>query len=254
MSKRDDVNPLYCSSNKLTAICQFLFWVNFTISLISVIFSSHLQIPFSYIQIIGALLYVTFKCVDDTLLWYNAEMTRRKNSIQTALNVPLSEIETEGYYNNGLTYSLAKYALNTFESNYFSQKIAKKMLIKSCFMALASLIILIITGWLISSSDILLVITQAVFSAYVIEDTIVLAIYTIRMKKLYDEAYSMFVTCGIKEGEHQAWFLAYAVEYESIKAHYKVRISTKLFNKNNDELSKGWDSIHQKVIAHMKTL
>ena len=37
------------------------------------------------------------------------------------------------------------------------------------------------------------------------------------------------------------------IEYETIKAYYKVRLDTKLFNKYNAELSKQWDTIKNKI-------
>jgi hypothetical protein len=250
VNKRDDVDLLYGHTKILAEVCKYLFWGNCIISLVATLSNGKLHLVLTYIQIIGALLFVISKSVDDGLLWYNAEMARRKNSIQVALNVPLAEIETKGYYNNELAPSLSKYALNTFESNYFSRFVAGKMLIKSAVMALLSVAALIVTGWLISDGDVLLIITQAVFSAYIIEDAVVLAIYKVRMDKLYEEAYSAFVTFGINEDNQKAWLLAYAVEYEAIKAHYKVRIDSKIFKKHNDELSRKWDIIRQKIMTN----
>ena len=162
MSKRDDVDLLYGRSKTMTALCKYLFWGNSFISLTATMCSGQIKVALTYMQIIGALLYVTFKSVDDGLLWYNAETARRKNSIQVAFNVPLAELETEGYYNNGLAPSIAKYALNTFEANYYSKFIAGKMLVKSTIMALVSVDVLIVTGWLVSNGDVLLIITQTV--------------------------------------------------------------------------------------------
>lgn len=248
MSKRDDVDLLYSRSKTMAALCKYLFWGNCIIALTATICSGQLNAVLTYIQIIGALLYLILKSLDDGLFWYHAEMARRKNSIQVAFNVSLSELETEGYYNNHVEPSVVKYALNTFEGNYFSKFIAGKMLGKSAFMSLVSIIVLIVTGWFISSGDILLAMTQAIFSAYVIEDTLMLTIYKLKMDKLYDEAYSTLVTIGVKDEKQMVWLLAYAVEYEAIKAHYKVRLDSTIFNTYNDELSQKWDAIQQKIV------
>lgn len=248
MSKRDDVDLLYSRSKTMAALCKYLFWGNCIIALTATICSGQLNAVLTYIQIIGALLYLILKSLDDGLFWYHAEMARRKNSIQVAFNVSLSELETEGYYNNNVEPSVVKYALNTFEGNYFSKFIAGKMLGKSAFMSLVSIIVLIVTGWFISSGDILLAMTQAIFSAYVIEDTLMLTIYKLKMDKLYDEAYSTLVTIGVKDEKQMVWLLAYAVEYEAIKAHYKVRLDSTIFNTYNDELSQKWDAIQQKIV------
>lgn len=248
MSKRDDVDLLYSRSKTMAALCKYLFWGNCIIALTATICSGQLNAVLTYIQIIGALLYLILKSLDDGLFWYHAEMARRKNSIQVAFNVSLSELETEGYYNNHVEPSVVKYALNTFEGNYFSKFIAGKMLGKSAFMSLVSIIVLIVTGWFISSGDILLAMTQAIFSAYVIEDTLMLTIYKLKMDNLYDEAYSTLVTIGVKDEKQMVWLLAYAVEYEAIKAHYKVRLDSTIFNTYNDELSQKWDAIQQKIV------
>lgn len=249
MSKRDDVDLLYGRSKTMTALCKYLFWGNSLISLTATMCSGQIKVALTYMQIIGALLYVTFKSVDDGLLWYNAETARRKNSIQVAFNVPLAELETEGYYNNGLAPSIAKYALNTFEANYYSKFIAGKMLVKSTIMALVSVVVLIVTGWLVSNGDVLLIITQAVFSAYVIEDAVMLTIYKLKMDNLFDEAYSALVTIGIRNEKQKVWLLSYAVEYEAIKAHYKVRLDSTVFKEYNHEMSKKWDAIQQKIVV-----
>lgn len=249
MSKRDDVDLLYSRSKTMATLCKYLFWGNCSIALTATICSGQLKAVLTYIQIIGALLYVILKSLDDGLFWYHAEMARRKNSIQVAFNVSLSELETEEYYNNHVEPSVVKYAMNTFEGNYFSKFIAGKMLGKSAVMSLVSIIVLIVTGWFISSGDILLAMTQAIFSAYVIEDTLMLAIYKLKMDKLYDEAYSTLVTIGVKDEKQIVWLLAYAVEYEAIKAHYKVRLDSTIFNTYNDELSQKWEAIQQKIVV-----
>lgn len=116
--------------------------------------------------------FVAVSLIDDGLYWYSAESERRKNNFQTAFGIKFSELETEEYYNNNLSPSVLKYAVNTFESNYFSKFIASKMLFKSAIKSLVAVIVLISAGWLIADKSILLVISQAIFSAYIVEDTV----------------------------------------------------------------------------------
>ena len=187
--------------------------------------------------------FVVISLADDGLFWYNAERERRKNNIQNALGVRFSDLETDGYYNNSISPSMIKYALNTFESNFFSKFIASKMLIKSAVKTLIAIILLISVGWVIGNGSILLIASQAVFSAYIFEDTVLLAIYTERLNKLYDMAYSEFITIGVSRKQQVAFLLYYCIEYESIKAHYKVRLDSKVFAKYNRELSDKWDKI-----------
>ena len=249
MSKRDDINSLYNQTNMLDKTCKTMFYGNVSISLLSTLTPNQFQEVLQVIQIITVIVYVILKCVDDGVFWYNAEMERRKNNIQTAFDLRLSEMDTDGYYNNDLKPSVLKYALNTFESNYFSKFLAGKMLGKSVLKALFSVIVLIISCWIISTGDIILIIAEAIFSAYVIEETIMLTLYKLRMDQLYNEAYTEFVTLGVKTKKQKIWLLSYVVEYEAVKAHFKVRLDSNLFATYNNELSRNWDDLQKKVIV-----
>lgn len=247
MSRRDDVNRLYSPSLKLGEVCKVLFWVNCVLSVVSLFVTGRFFDALSISQIASALAFVAISLVDDGLFWYNAEKERRKNNIQNAFAIHFSDLETDGYYNNSVSPSMIKYALNTFESIYFSKFIASKMLIKSAVKTLIAIILLISVGWVIGNGSILLIASQAVFSAYIFEDTVLLAIYTERLDKLYDMAYSEFITIGVSRKQQVVLLLYYCIEYESIKAHYKVRLDSKVFAKYNCELSDKWDKIASDV-------
>ena len=107
------------------------------------------------------------------------------------------------------------------------------MLLGAVVKLLLALAILIVSCRLIPNDDILLIVAQTAFSAVVIEDAIRLIIFTQRIKTLYAEAYHEFITVGIKDGAQVVWLKFFCVEYESIKAHYRIRLSEPLFNKLN---------------------
>lgn len=243
MSRRDDVNKLYKPSLKLGEVCKVLFWANCVLSVVSLFVAGVFFDALSIFQIASALAFVAVSLADDGLFWYNAEKERRKNNLQNAFAIRFSDLETDGYYNNSISPSMIKYALNTFESNYFSKFIASKMLIKSAVKTLIAIVLLISVGWVIGDGSILLIASQAVFSAYIFEDTVLLAIYTGRLEKIYAIAYSELVTIGVSRKQQVVLLLYYCIEYESIKAHYKVRLDSKIFQKYNHELSEKWERI-----------
>ena len=247
MSKRDDINVLYVPSQKLEVFCKIIFWINCILTVVNMCLSGLLLKISTVLQIALAITFFAVSLIGDGLYWYNAESERRKNSLQTAFGIRFSELETDGYYNNEISPSILKYAVNTFESNYFSKFIASKMLLRSAIKSLIAVIVLISVGWVIEDGSILLVMSQAIFSAYIVEDTVLLAIYAARLNKLYDNAYSMLITSGIQKYQQMPILLLYCVEYESIKAHYKVRLDSKLFNKYNRELSEKWKNIVSKI-------
>jgi hypothetical protein len=247
LSKRDDINKLYVPSQKLGEFCKIVFWLNCALAIANLFLSGLLLEILTAFQITLSMAFVAASLIDDGLYWYSAESERRKNNFQTAFGIRFSELETEGYYNNNLSPSVLKYAVNTFESNYFSKFIASKILFKSAIKSLVAVIVLISAGWLIADKSILLVISQAIFSAYIVEDTVLLAIYTNRLNKLYDSIYSMLVTSGIHKSQQIPILLLYCVEYESVKAHYKVRLDSKVFSKYNHELSDKWERIVSEI-------
>ena len=52
---------------------------------------------------------------------------------------------------------------------------------------------------------------------------------------------------GVSAAEQEALLIAYAQEYECIKAHFKVRVSSKKFNEMNASLSSEWRAIEKKI-------
>ena len=252
MSRRDEVNGLYKQSQALNSICHVLFWVNVGLSMLALLPLVTMTNAIVSVQILVSALYIILKIIDDGCLWYNAEAARRKNNLQVALDLNLSDLETEGYYNNVEEPSLIKYAVNTFESSYFSKENATRMLIKSFVKACVSVVVLVIIGWISPRKDFLFVTTQAVFSAYIIEEAIMLAIYKTKLDKLYNLFYTEFVTVGVSKQKQQNLLLSYVVEYEAVKAHYKVRLDSNWFNKHNDQLSSKWEAIKSKIVIRSK--
>ena len=252
MSRRDEVNGLYKQSQALNSTCHVLFWVNVGLSMLALLPLVTMTNAIVSVQILVSALYIILKIIDDGCLWYNAEAARRKNNLQVALDLNLSDLETEGYYNNVEEPSLIKYAVNTFESSYFSKENATRMLIKSFVKACVSVVVLVIIGWISPRKDFLFVTTQAVFSAYIIEEAIMLAIYKTKLDKLYNLFYTEFVTVGVSKQKQQNLLLSYVVEYEAVKAHYKVRLDSNWFNKHNEQLSSKWEAIKSKIVIRSK--
>ena len=242
MSRRDDVMELYKPSGILGKIEKILFSIDIIAALVSLASNQVISSIAVTIQIVVALLYFISNTIDDGCFWYEAEKQRRKNGIQNGLGTRLSEYETEGYYNNDLPPSLEKYGMNILESNYFSKIISGKMMIKTGLGAIAAVVALIIACILMKNVNILLIIAQTAFSSYVLVDFAMLVLYKIRMEDVYNDAYNILIL-GNQTRNHQAWLVSYIVEYEAIKAHYKVRLDEKIFNKVNADVSVKWQNI-----------
>ncbi len=246
MSRRDDISRLYKASSVLDRLEKVLFIID-AIAAVVALSNNHMVVSVAIIiQIVSAIFYFLSSVIDDGYFWYEAEKARRKNSIEDGLGIRLSELETEEYYNNQSKASLEKYALNVLESNMFSKEIAGRMVLWSCIKSAIAIAILVVACRFLPDSEFLLIIAQTAFSSYVLIDTIMLVFYRLRMDNLYKEGYTALITPGIKGRSRNAVLLAYSVEYEAIKAHYKIRLDEKIFKKNNDKLSEEW----VRVLSH----
>lgn len=247
MSRRDDIDRLYQPSKTLGKICTGLFSVDIVISLIAIYVDNNIGFYLNILLIIIALLYMVFSVIDDGILWFRAERARRKNSIQTAFRVRLDKYETKDYYNNTIKDPELSYATNQFESIFFTKEISEKMLFGAVIKMLVAVVVLIVSCRLIANDNVLLIVAQTVFSATVIEDTILLIIFAQRISNLYEEAYHAFITVGISKASQRVWLRYFCVEYECIKAHYRIRLNEAIFRKLNPELSEEWNSLSKQI-------
>lgn len=247
MSKRDDINELYRPSKYLEKVCIVLFWSNVLLSVWATIDAGFIHGILSILLVIIAFLYMIITVLDDGLFWYRAERERRKNALQDAFGIPLSEYKTDEYYNNEIKDSELSYAANLFESCYFTKEISRKMLLASIIKSLVSIIVLFVACRFISNDDILLIIAQTIFSASVMEETVRLNIFVYRISALFDNVFHEFVTVGITKKDQRAWLRWFCVEYECIKAHYRIRLDESIFNKINPSISKKWEIISSQI-------
>lgn len=244
MSRRDDVNKVYEFTKKIENIIRFCFWGNILFSLIGGFLDKNFLI---IVQILLSIMYVVLSILDDKFLWYEAERIRRQTCIENAFGINITEYKTEGYYNNSIQNDYMKFYINSFESIMFSKKTAGKMILKEACKTILIVFVFICVCLVFKNYGIILIISQAVFSAYFIEGFVSLCFYKSRLEKLYDNFYKELITIGINNENQKVLLLSYAIDYETIKAHYKIRLSQKEFNEHNDETSLEWEKISSEI-------
>ena len=116
--------------------------------------------------------------IDNCFLLYEVEMGRINDNIANAFSVNLKEERTEGYYTNNETPSIKKYAVNTYESAFYSREVSKAM--RPCAIikiGVAVGVVLLLA--LLRTVDITWVLwaAQAVFSSVIIVDRIQLIFF-----------------------------------------------------------------------------
>ena len=250
MSKRDDINRLYQPSIILNKVCACLFYLDVIISFIAIYVGDNIVYYLTIVLVIISFFYMVIFLIDDGVLWYKAESARRKNSIQVAFNINMDKYKTEGYYNNKESDPELSYAINQFESSFFTKEICEKMLFAAIAKILIAVTVLIVACRLVSSDSVLLIIAQTIFSAFVIEDAIRILLFYQRISCLFDKAYQEFITVGISKDSQKVWLKYFCVEYESIKAHYRIRLNESLFKKLNPRLTKEWSKLSKQIIIN----
>ena len=247
MSRRDDVSKTYDSSNVIQSISNYLFILITIVSLATLFATDCPKEILIVFQIVMVIVSTSISVVDDFWLWYSAEAMRRKSALESAFNIDMTGLQTDGYYNNTLSPSIDKFIVNIYESAYFSYNISKKMLLKESAKAIIAIIIFVVACLEIQNGEIVLLIAQTVFSGQYIVAFLALIFYNFRVDRLCGKFYEILVSTGVVNQKQQTCLLAAAIEYEAIKAHYRVRLSSKVYNKNNVYWSRKWAEIEEKI-------
>jgi hypothetical protein len=176
-----------------------------------------------------------------------AEHKRREDFLSEAFGVSLTAENAEGYYNNEFKEPDKKLAAQTLENSFFTKalllRVAQRERVKTLgYFAL----------WLILAVNrttdigVILAATQAVFSEQVLSKLVRVEWLRARCEKVYDDVYRLFQSKVSAER-----FLPLALDslllYETAKSNAAVVISSKLFEKLNDELSNEWKGVRTKL-------
>ena len=89
--------------------------------------------------------------------------------------------------------------------------------------------------------------TQTFFSLEVLLKFIKIIYYYVNVSKIYDNFYQLFVTRKYNEKKDQALVLKYVMDYECLKTYCHTLLSSKIFEKINDDVSIEWDNIKKDI-------
>lgn len=248
MNRCDDFSKMYEISGLLNRISTFLFGLNTVVAFAALYLPDYIGGLLMEAQVFSALAYVLISVIDDVFFWFKAESGRRKNCIEDAFAIELLESKNNGYYNNAATPSIMRYALNNYESAYYSRSTSQKMLPKSVIKTVVAIMAFLISWRAVKNGGFVLSVAQTLFSSVFLLDTITLCIYAFRVSRICDDFYTLLISeGGPLTPPKEALLLSYSVEYEAIKAFYKIRLDQKIFSKNRHNLSQCWDELVAKI-------
>ena len=241
MKQRDDSKPLYDRATFFDKIGFFLFVINTTAAVTALLVPGLCPEMLFWVQLFTASGYVIDTIGTDGWLWFTAEQSRRTDCISNGFGVNLSEKRSEKYYDNPFPPSLHRYAVNIFESAFYSKSIAGEMMLGLLAKALIVISVFAFSLGKLGKGDMSLLIAQTCFSTIFLTDTIMAGVFCRRVTSIHDRLYTALVTDGWSDAsQYQAKILAYAIEYEALKAFYKVRLSNRIFTKNKAALEQKW--------------
>lgn len=256
----DEVSAAYKPAQYSDSACSWLYYVLVAIS-ISILFSENiakldwlgkgaetivvLKAGFLILTIVLFFLFVVSKLV----LIPEAERVRRKQLLANALDATITPESTTGYYNNGFSPSIQRLAANVMENSFFGKEVARKMLplvrIKTFIYLLVWIVILFFRQ---SSLDLVLWISQIVFSVDILAYWLSLEVLRSRHTRVYEDFYQHFLhNHGEENPVGKATILDLFATYEASKATAGVLLDSKIFFRENESLSKSWRDVRQKL-------
>ena len=252
MERVDEVSQHYNPAVKLEFIGAFLFWLNASFSL-SILFLAVLP---SLLQSIIPVVFVTTVLIQFVLSQVNrfylipkAERMRREQMLTDAFDAPLSHEKTSLYYNNSYSPSIQRLGANTMENALFSKEVAAKMLVSKRLLIGVYLVIwLLIFSFRNVDLDLIVWITQLVFSGEIIVQWLNLEVLRIRQERTYEKLHSHFLhEIGCESQRAIATILASFVAYEAAKSSASYLLSSKVFNKLNPEITRKWEQVRTEL-------
>lgn len=154
---------------------------------------------------------------------------------------------TKNYYNNSEGSSIEKLGLNCYESTFFTKKVVDKMMLGWIIKFTVFIVIYIFLMIQLENLDVLLTITQTVFSAEIICYFIKLCYYKFQLDKVCKEFQDIFFVLGLANVDTKILILDATLDYECLKSYCKISTSSKIFFKNNEQWSREWQILIKKI-------
>ncbi|MBS1618310.1 MAG: hypothetical protein JST76_07315 [Bacteroidetes bacterium] len=203
-------------------------------------------LPLFYLNSINTFLAIAYFVSDVTsnYLFQKAEKFRRDDLFDNSLNMTLSTENSQSYFSNdSISAGVKKLGVNAFENSFFtmsiSDKMFRKMLIKSGMISLLMLAISIFT-----SHDYWIFFLQLVLPLTIIQKTIRLGIYNHRVGCIYNRFRHIFSTTI--EADRPNLIILAMTDYECNQSWACIKLDSKIFEELNPSLSAQWNTIKGK--------
>jgi len=244
--KIDDVSKFFNRVKIMEKISDCIFYINLIVSGITIIEFEY-QNLFFILNIVFSITYVVLTNVNDIYFKNVAENERRKSFIKDSFDVDITKRVTHLYYNNEEHESVRRMGVDCFENLFFTKFITKKMLATESIKVFIILILYIVLLIQVKNLELMVLITQTVFSSEYLFKYIKFIYFKIHVTRIYSKLYDMFITFPIDDNDKmKVKILDATMDYECLKFFCKIPLSTTIYNKYREKLNKGWNDLYQK--------
>jgi hypothetical protein len=253
IERTDEVDKYYKPIDFWNAWVHRIFWITACFS-VAVLFYDSIPVPsikeiLSILFLVGVISHLGITLYLRLHLIPIAEEKRRRQLLSNSFGVYLTPEKTIKYYNNQITPSIKKLGANVLENAFYAKSVCGKMAanarVKVCFYFIIWIIVLLSRE---TPLDLLVAITQTVFSGEIIINFFSLEILRRKNEELYNELYKAFLNkIDFDSPSGIACILDSFASYESAKASASLKQSSKIFFELKPQLDKEWDEIKEKL-------
>jgi hypothetical protein len=178
-------------------------------------------------------------------IFQSAEDMRRKDLIDHSVSTQLADQNSIDYFtNNEIAPGIYKLGVNIFESSFFSKSIAEKM-VWPAFRKVLLIILVFTVATLWADNEGMTTILQMALPYTIIQQFIRLLYYKHRLSGIYDTFVTIFQTP--KNGRQSNLLLHNAMTYDSTHAWASIKLSQRLYDKWNPDLTAEWAALKQRL-------
>ena len=255
MAKRvDEIEKFYKPIDYCGKVVNISFWISVVFSLILpnlATFTDNfiIQDIVKILFILTVLIHAIATYINKLYFIPTADSYRRKQLLSNAFDIPIIPEETLGYYNNSIEPSYKRLAVNVLENAFFSNKVCNEMGKKlRIIIPVYFLIWFFIIFHRKSDLNLILILTQIIFSSNILYDWINIEILRYKNKNVFNQLYSLLLQKNnLSTPVDIVRILDIFVYYESSKALASLKQSSKIFFKINHDLSSEWNKVKHKL-------
>lgn len=193
----------------------------------------------SYVSMVG---YLIIKLVAK-ILFHNVEKLKRNDLIDNAFGTNYSDDNTTGYYNNDETDNgIRKLALNAYESAFHTENTLKLMIYKNLIILVVISIPFLLSIFSKGGSDVVRLLFEISIPLILSSDFVILLVYYLNVSSINERfkiEFTNLTNDKLKDSDVPKLIIP-VMEYYSIKAWANTNLDSKIFNKNNEKISKNW--------------